>query len=58
MSNAPVLTLPDFTKLFIVETNVSGSGMGAILQQGGQPIAYISKAFGPKTRALSVHERE
>lgn len=58
MSNAPVLRLPNFIKLFIVETDASGTGMGVMLQQKGHPIAFISKDFGPRTRGLSVYERE
>ncbi|XP_058000738.1 uncharacterized protein LOC131178812 [Hevea brasiliensis] len=32
--------------------------MGAILQQQGHSIAHISKAFGPRSRALSVYDKE
>lgn len=53
-----VLALPDFTQPFTVETDVSSTGMGVVLQQNGHPIAYISKAFGPRNKAMSVYERE
>ncbi|GJR55926.1 ty3-gypsy retrotransposon protein [Tanacetum coccineum] len=58
MSQAPVLKLPNFNEPFIVETDASGIGIGAILQQGGHPIAYMSKALAPKHHILSTYEKE
>lgn len=58
MVNPPVLSLLDLNKPFIVETNMSGSGIGAMLMLEGHPIAYISKALEPKQQALSTYERE
>ncbi|XP_076935063.1 uncharacterized protein LOC143601564 [Bidens hawaiensis] len=58
LTSAPVLALPDFTKTFIIETDASSKGMGAVLMQENHPIAFISKAFSVRQLALSVYEKE
>nr|CAD1823330.1 unnamed protein product [Ananas comosus var. bracteatus] len=58
ISTAPVLALPDFATEFIVETNASGVGVGAVLLQKGQLIAFMSKPLSPTNRLLSAYERE
>ena len=58
MTSAPVLALPYFTKTFVVETNGSGGGIGAVFMQESHPIAYLSKALFPKHQALSTYEKE
>ena len=57
-STTPVLALPDFSKTFVIETDASDKGVGAVLLQESHPIAYISRALGPKNQMLSTYEKE
>jgi len=58
MSTTLVLPLPDFTKPFTVETDACEDGIGAVLLQNFQPIAFLSKALGQKHKAMSIYEKE
>ncbi|KAK9211844.1 hypothetical protein WN943_001222 [Citrus x changshan-huyou] len=58
MSSVPVLAMPDFTKPFIVEIDASSFGLGAVLLQGQQPVAYYSQVLGPRAHLKSIYEKE
>lgn len=58
MTEAPVLALPNFDNDFVLETDASGQGMGAVLTQGCHPICYYSKKFSPKMLSASTYVRE
>lgn len=55
---APVLALPNFSKPFQLQTDASDNGVGVVLLQDGHPLAFVSKALGPRTRGLSTYEKE
>ena len=58
MSTSPVLALPDFTQPFTVEIDTCDGGIGAVLLQHGQPIAFLSKALEPAQQSTSIYEKE
>lgn len=58
LMSTPVLAMPDFSVPFTIETDASAKGIGAVLQQKGHPIAYVSKALGIKAQGLSTYEKE
>ena len=58
LTSAPVLAMPDFQKPFVIETDASDKGIGAVLHLENHPIAYVSRALGPKNQGLSTYEKE
>lgn len=58
MTSAPVLRLPDFSNLFVVETDTSGYGIGAVLLQENHPLVFFSKKLGPHRQVTSTYHKE
>ena len=49
------MAIPDFSKGFILETDASGIGLGAILLQKEKPLAFLEQG---SLKLESVYERE
>lgn len=63
LSSAPVLAYPDFCKDFVLETDASIKGLGAVLSQKQSdgklyPIAFASRALSPPEKNYAVIELE
>ena len=55
MCSTPILTIPDFSQPFIIETDACQTGIGSVLMQGKRPIVYLSQSLGQKNLGLSIH---
>jgi hypothetical protein len=58
LSTAPLLQLPDFDKVFLVDCDASSSGFGAVLHQGAGALAFFSRPFAARHLKLAAYERE
>ena len=62
LCSAPVLRHPDFAKPFVLQTDASGYGLGAVLSQnfddGEHPIAYASRTMLDRETRHAIVEKE
>ena len=54
----PVLTLPDVTKPFEVQTDASDFALGGVLLQEGHPVAFESHKLSEAERRYTAQEKE
>src|SRR6266498_2183462 len=63
LATAPVVAHPNFDKPFILYTDASGGGVGAVLHQKGEDrreriIAYASRTYNEHERKYPIIEQE
>ena len=63
MCQAPILASPNFHKKFLLQTDASDLGLGAVLTQydsfgNKHPISYASRPLMPREKAYSATEKE
>ena len=62
LCDAPILAYPNFNIDFVLETDVSGKGLGAVLSQcvhgSLHPIVFASRALSPSERNYSITDLE
>jgi hypothetical protein len=59
MCTTLVLTAPNFNKItFVMESDASGTSIGIVLTQYGQPLSFTSQALSGRNLGRSTYEKE
>ena len=56
--NSVTLSFPDYSREFVVTTDASDIGVGAVLSQDGRPVAYFSKRLSGSQKRWSTTDKE
>ena len=58
LTKEPILSLPNFSKVFQVDYDASGTTIGAILSQKGRIVAYFSEKLNDANIKYFVYDQE
>ena len=58
MTEAPLASIPDFSKVFEVTCDASGLAIGGALRQENHPIAYFSEKLNDARQRYSMYHKE